>query len=373
MPVNFLHKNWARYRHSLPDLLAPVIAILLALTVGGIILRLTGYNPFSVYASLFGSAFFDGYGLSETMVRATPLLLCALAVALCLQASLWNIGAEGQMLLGCLASTWVALSFPAWPWFVMLPAMMAAGFVGGAAWAAIAGALRSRLQVNEILTTLLMNYIAIEIINFFVYGPWKDTAGGNFPNTRLLPDAAWLSNLGWGRLHSGCFIALAVAVVLYLCLKYTPFGFSIRVVGDNMRAAVYAGIDAPRAIFVTLMLAGGIAGIAGFVEVAGIEHKMHHRMPKGYGYMAIIIAWLAKKHPLWAIPVSILMAGLAIGGEMVQITHRVPRATVHLLEGSILLFVLLSDVLRDKLASWLSRGKNTCCKEIAARAATPAE
>jgi simple sugar transport system permease protein len=352
MPVKFVHTLWQRYKHKLPYLLSPLLAVCLAILLGGCILWLTGYAAISVYASLFSSAFFDSYGLSETLVRATPILLCSLAVAICLHSSLWNIGAEGQMLLGCLTSTWVALSFPGLPWFIMLPCMMAAGFAGGSLWAATAGFLRSRFNVSEILTTLLMNYIAIELVNYFVYGPWKDTAGGNFPNTRLFPEAAWLSSLSWGRLHTGCFIALSAAIVVYLVLKYTPFGFAMRVVGDNVRAAVYAGIDAKKTVFITLFLAGGLAGIAGFVEMAGIEHKLHHRMPKGYGYMAIIIAWLAHKHPLWIIPVSFLLAGLAIGGEMVQITHNVPRATVHLLEGTILLSVLLSEVMQDKLSRW---------------------
>ena len=330
--------------------LSPAVAILVALMIGGLILTLSGHNALSAYHEMFVTAFWDTFGLSETLVRAVPLILCALAVALCLHASLWNIGAEGQMLMGCLTATWVALAWPGLSSWLLLSAMLVAGFFGGALWAAVAGWLRSRLAVNEILTTLLMNYVAIELIAYLVYGPWKDRAGGNFPNTPLFAENAWLPFLSWGRLHAGCLIAPAMAVIVYIVLHYTTFGFELRVVGDNPKAAVYAGIPTAQVILVTLILSGGLAGIAGFVEVAGIEHKLHHRMPKGYGYMAIIIAWLAKKHPLWIMPVAIFMAGITIGGEVLPISHNIPRALVQVLQGSLLLGLLLTDLLQAKLA-----------------------
>lgn len=344
-----------RYLLALPRYLSPLIAIVLALLVGGCVLQFSGYNALSVYAALFSSAFYDSFGISEMLVRATPIILCALSVAICLHASLWNIGAEGQILLGCLGSTWIALSCASLPSCVLLPLMFLGGFLGGALWAGVAGILRSRFAVSEILTTLLMNYVAIELVNYFVYGPWRDSAGSNFPNTPLFTPNAWLGSLHWGRLHTGCFVALAMTTLVYVLLKYTTFGFEVRVVGDNVKAARYAGMSVAKVIFLTMVLAGGMAGLAGFVEVAGVEHKMHHRMPKGFGYMAIIIAWLARKHPFWIIPVALLMSGLAIGSEMVQISHDIPKATVNVLEGIILLFVLVSDVVQEKFSHWLNK------------------
>ena len=342
-------------KERIVEFASSLLVFLLAVLLGGIFLLLTGHKPLPVYGAMFSSAFVNPYGLSETLVRSVPLCMCAMSVAFCLKASLWNVGAEGQFLCGCIASTWVALQFGHCHPLLGIPMMLVAGFLGGAVWASVAGFLKSRFDVNEILTTLLMNYIAIELIYYLVYGPWKDRVS-NFPYTPTFHPNTWFPLIGWQRVHSGCFLVLAMLGLFYFLFKYTRLGFNIRVMGDNLKAAVYAGIHVKSTIFLTLFMAGGIAGLAGTVELCGIEHKLHHNIAKGYGYTAIIVAWLGIRHPALILLVSIFMAGLTTGGEMAQISHNIPLSTVNVLQSTILLFILLSAKIKELFFSWSSPG-----------------
>ena len=320
-----------------------LVSVFLAFVLSGLVILAIGVNPIEAYGALFQGAFGNLYGLSETLVKSTPLILCSLGVAAALRMKLWNIGAEGQYVAGALAASLVALNFASLPSWVLLPLMLLAGGLGGGVWAGIAGLLRAFLSVNEIITTLLMNWIAILLSSYFVYGPLKGADG--FPFSQKFCEEACLPDLGWGRLHVGIFIALAAAGLLFVVLKKTVWGFQVRVIGENETAARYAGMRIERNIVLVLFLSGALAGTAGFSEVAGIEHRVARVVASGYGYTAILIAWLARTHPLAVVLVSLLFGGLLTGGEMIQISLLVPVSVVQILEGAILFFLLAGEIL----------------------------
>lgn len=320
-------------------------SVLLALILSGLVILAIGVDPVSAYTALFSGAFGTLYGLSETLVKTTPLILCGLSVALGLKMRLWNIGAEGQFVVGFLASTLIALRFPGLPAGLLLPLIAAAACLAGGAWAGAAGWLRARLGVSEIITTLLMNWVAILLSQYFAYGPLKGSDG--FPYSPAFCPEACLARIGWGRVNLGIFLALAAAGLLYLVLKHTLWGFEIRVIGDSPKAARAAGMRIELNIVLVLALAGGLAGLAGFAEAAGIEQRLSPHTALGYGYTAILIAWLARSHPLLVILVAFLFGGLYTGGEMIQVGMGVPVAVIRILQGAILFFLLAGDFLMN--------------------------
>jgi simple sugar transport system permease protein len=259
---------------------------------------------------------------------------------------LWNIGAEGQLHLGAIAATGTALYLlPAAPAFVIVPAMVLAGGIGGALWALIPGALKAFFKVNEIITSLMLNYVAILFSEYLVYGPWKNPQGFGFPGTAPLPDAAWLPHVAPTRVHLGLLFGLVAAALLFVVLRRTWWGYEIRVIGENERAARYAGMNIVRNILLVMALSGALAGIAGMSEVAGIAHQLQRNLSPGYGYTAIIVAWLAKLNPWAIVLVSFLFAGLLVGGDQLQISMGLPAAIAPMLQGTILFFLLGGEVL----------------------------
>ncbi len=322
---------------------APVVSILFALFVAGFLLLAAGVNPLQAYLDIFQEALGSTYGLSETLVKTTPLIFASLGVSLAFRMQIWNIGAEGQIYMGACGASWVALFSGIENHILMISAMFLAAFLFGGLWAGVAGLLRARWKVNEVIVTLLMNYIAILAVDFLVYGPWKDPKGFNFPLTAQFTDAARLTEYFDTRLHSGFFLALICALVLYLFMERTVWGYEIKVIGSNPKAARYAGMRTGLAIFAVLFLSGAIAGIAGFSEVAGLQHRLQHGISPGYGYTAIIIAWLAKRSALGVVLVSFLMGVLLVGGDSLQITWQLPIAFVYAFQGLILFFLLASD------------------------------
>ncbi|HHW41521.1 MAG TPA: ABC transporter permease [Syntrophomonadaceae bacterium] len=326
------------------SLFIPFISIVLALLVGAVFLSLTGNDPWKVYGVMFKGAFGSVFGLSECVVNAIPLLMTGLAVALAFRMLLWNIGAEGQFYMGAFAASWVALSFPHAPAYLVMPGMFLAGFAGGALWGLLPAIPRALLGVNETLTTLMLNYVAILWVDSLVYGHWRDPQGYNFPLTAQFSDAATLPSLGNTRIHAGVFLALAAAVVVHIILKHTVWGYEIRIIGESQKAAKYAGINVVKNILLVMMLSGGLSGLAGYCEVAGITHRLQESISPGYGYTAIIVAWLGKLNP-WAIMVvSFLFGGFLVGGYTMQ-SAGLPAATVSILQGSILFFVLAGEIL----------------------------
>jgi simple sugar transport system permease protein len=331
------------------ELLTPLILIVLALLVGALLLRWVGANPWALYGRMARTAFGSAYGWSDTTIKATPLILAGLGVSIAFRTRLWNIGAEGQLLWGAFMATGVALHWlpPTTPMPLMLGTMALAGFVGGALWGLIPGLLKARLGVNEIITTLMLNYVAVFWNNYFVYGPWSERGFGMSPQ---FPKNAWLPRLtdfatsvpAFRGLtaHLGILLALALALILWFVWRRTKWGFEINVIGDNPRAAHYAGINLPRTVALVLALSGGFAGLAGMSEVAGVVHRLQERFSPGYGFTAIIIAWLAKLNPLAIVVVAYLFGGLLVGADEIQ-----PAGIAQLLQGVILFVVVGGDLL----------------------------
>ncbi len=326
--------------------LVPLVSIMLALVLGALLLLLSGQNPLVVYGVMFNGAFGSLNGIAETIVKTIPLSLAALGVGIAFRMLLWNIGAEGQLYFGAIAATGLALYVMPWaPAVVLLPMMVLAGFVGGALWGLIPGALRAFLNVNEIITSLMLNYVAILFSEYLVHGPWRNPQGLGFPGTRTLPEAAWLPRLSPTRVHLGVLLSVIVAGVLFVILRRTWWGYEIRVIGENPRAARYAGINIPRNMLLVMAVSGGLAGIAGMSEVAGIAHQLQRSLSPGYGYTAIIVAWLARLNPWSTLVVAFLFAGLLVGGDQLQISMGLPAAIAPMLQGTILFCLLGGEVL----------------------------
>jgi ABC-type uncharacterized transport system permease subunit len=293
---------------------------------------------------MFHGAFGSGYGLSETVVKAIPLMITGLAVSLAFRMKLWNIGAEGQFFMGAFAASGIALAFPDWPAYLLLPAMLIAGFVMGGIWGLVPAIPRAYFKVNETISTLLLNYVAILWVDFLVFGPWRDPHGFNFPYSTPFSPGATLPSFGHTRIHWGLFVGLAIAVIFYFVLKYTKWGYEIRVCGESPKAAGYAGMNFAKNILLVMFISGGVAGIAGMTEVSGITQRLQQGISPGYGYTAIIVAWLGRLNPWAIIVVSFLLGGLLVGGFSIQ-TSGFPAATVSMLQGAILFFVLGGEIL----------------------------
>lgn len=316
-----------------------IVGILLALVTGGLFLTFTGHSPLSIYQTMLDGAFGSTYGINETIVKMIPLLLSALGISIAFRMKLWNIGAEGQIYVGAIAASGVALKFQTLPSYVLLPMMLLAGFIGGALWALVPAVSRAFWKTNETITTLMMNYVGILWVDYLVFGPWKDPKSFNFPITPEFSASAVLPSFGRSRVHMGIIIGLLLAGIIYILINKTVWGYEIRVAGENSEAARYAGIGVTRNIILALCISGGIAGIAGMTEVAGITHRLQSNFSPGYGYSAIIIAWLSRLNPIAAIVVSFLFGGLLVGGYAVQ-TSGLPASTALMLQGLILFFIL---------------------------------
>ncbi|WP_375804203.1 MULTISPECIES: ABC transporter permease [unclassified Carboxydocella] len=323
--------------------LVPAVAILLALLAGACFIALAGKSPLEVYQAMLGGAFGSAFGLAETTVKAIPLALCALGVSLAFRMQLWNIGAEGQFYMGAMAATWVALNFPDGSRWQLLPAMLVLAWLAGGLWALLPAIPKALWQVNETITTLMLNYVAILWVDYLVFGPWKDPKGFNFPLTATFGPGATLPTLGNTRIHAGFLLALLAAVLIYLIFRYTTWGFQLKVVGESRAAARYAGMSITKTILLTMFFSGALAGIAGMAEVAGITQRLQQGLSPGYGYSAIIIAWLARLHPFAILLVAFLFGGLLSGGYALQ-TLGLPAASVYMLQGLILFFVLGGEI-----------------------------
>ena len=328
------------------QILLPIIASILALVFCGIFLFLTDKNPIDVYNAMFVGALSTQYGISEIIVKLIPLTICALGIAVAFRMQLWNIGAEGQFYMGALGAGFVALNFTELPAIIMLPAMVLASMFTGAVWGGIAGFLRNKWQVNEIISTLMLNYIAILSLNYLVYGAWKDPKGMNFPVSAPFVDAAILPTFGTTRVHYGIFFVVVFTVLLYFLFKNSRWGYKTKVIGLNPVAANYAGIDIPKNIFAIMCISGALSGLAGMLEVSGIVGKMQSGISPGYGYTAIIIAWLAGLHPITIVGVAFLFSVIQVGGFMVQ-TMGINSSIATMIQGAILFFVIGADIFNN--------------------------
>jgi len=319
-----------------------IASILASLIVVGVMLLALGLSPMDAYAVMFSRVLTSKFGLAELCVKTTPLILTGLAVAIPLRAGLWNIGAEGQLYMGAFAASVVALYLNI-PDFLFLPSMFIAGAFFGMLWALIPAYLKAKFEMNEIITTLLLNYVAIYWVEFMVYGPMRGREVYNFPYTDLFPAAATLPRFFGTRFHLGFFVAVFLAALIYYLLNKTKFGFALKVVGANPRAAEYAGIRRESMIVYSMLLGGMLAGIAGMIEVSGIQLRLRPQISPGYGYAGIPVALLASGNPLLVLLSAFLFGFLYVGGSALQTTFSIPVAIVYVFQSLIVLFIVASQ------------------------------
>ena len=324
---------------------SPVIAVVLTLVCGMLVFTALGKNPIEGFRIFFLNPVRDLNAITELLLKATPLMLIAIGLAVGFRANVWNIGAEGQFLMGAVAATGIALGFQQSNSVLVLLAMVVAGALGGALWAAIPALLRTRFNANEILTSLMLVYIAQLTVSWLVFGPWKDPAGFNFPQTETFADSALLPILIEGtRLNLAFVIALAALAVGYVFMQKSYTGFKMRVAGESAAAARYAGFSATGMIWMGLCVGGAAAGVAGMAEVAGPVGQLTDKISSGYGFAAIIVAFVGRLNPVGIFFASLLMALLYIGGEQAQQYMNLPSSISKVFQGMLLFFLLGSDV-----------------------------
>jgi len=324
-------------------------AVIVALIFGGVIIAVVGGNPFATYAHIAGASFGSLGVLSDTLVKATPILFTALACSIAFRMKLWNIGAEGQFIMGAWGAATIVLTpiLPAeTPVWIFIPVMMLAGMLLGAAWGFIPGYLKAKFNVNEIISSLMLNYIAISWVNFWVFGVWSE---GGFQMSAKFPENAWLPRLldladilpfmRGLTTHFGMVIAIAAATLLWFIIYRSKWGYEIRLIGDNAHAANYAGINISKNVILAMMVSGALAGLGGMSEITGVVHRLQTSpLAAGYGFTGIIVAWLAKLNPLVAIIVSILFGALLLAGREIQ-----PSGIPKMIQGIILVCLIASD------------------------------
>jgi ABC-type uncharacterized transport system permease subunit len=360
--------NWNNLAFSLG---LPLLALVFALAVCAVILLLLGVNPIEAYAAMIAGAFGTVSGITQSIAKATPLLLVGLGICIAFRASVINIGAEGQIILGAIAATWFSLTFRTWPAALLISGTLLVGFFAGAFWGFIPGVLKARFGVNEILSTVMLNVVAAQILLAMLKGPLMDTTGvtaGTFlPQSEQLPEAVWLAKLvPQTLLHTGAIFAVVLAFVVYIFLWRTTIGYRIRAVGLNPEASRYAGIRVPVYQALALTLAGGLAGLAGVVEVIGVQHRLLEGITSGYGFSGIVAALFGSLHPLGTIPASYLFGSLLVGADKMQRAMQVPSSLVDVLLGLVVLFVVGSQYYARRRAARRAA-------RPAAAAAAPAE
>jgi len=326
-------------------ILVPIVSFFVSLLLGGILLVASGADPFATYAAMAKGSFGSWRNFSETLVKAIPLMLTGLGVSIAFKMQFWNIGAEGQLTLGGVVAAWVALFLSEnLPGGLVLLTAILLGMAAGAIWAGVPAALKAYIGVDETLTTLMLNYVAILLSEHLYYGPWRDPQGYGFPGSAQFPVEAWLPHLGNTRAHMGLIFAIIAAAILWFVFSRTRWGFELRIIGENKTAARYLGIQISRNIVLALLLSGALSGLAGACEVTGISRRLQQGLSIGYGYTAIIVAWMAQLNPIAVIFVAVLMAALLVGGDQVQIMMGLPAAMGIVLQG-LILFPMLAGTL----------------------------
>lgn len=332
---------------------SPVLALLVTVMIGVLLFTALGKDPVSALSVFFWEPIRSAYALGELAVKATPLLLIALGLAVCFRSNVWNIGAEGQYVLGAIAASGVALlankSTGGW---IVLP-ILVAGVLGGMFWAGITAWLRDRFNANEILVSLMLVYVAVQVLSYLVSGPWKDPQGYNFPQSKTFDLVTRIPRLFEGsRVSIGVFLALLGVVGTWIFLFRTRAGFAQQVGGLAPAAARYAGFSSRRALWVALLVSGGTAGLAGALEVAGPIGQLTPYVPAGYGFAAIIVAFVGRLHPVGMVLSAILMSMFYIGGELAQSRLGLPKSLTGVFQGLLLFSLLASDTLVNYRLKW---------------------
>jgi ABC-type uncharacterized transport system permease subunit len=342
--------DWANLRTKLAKVLrsvwTPFAAIPIALLIGGVVLVAAGYDPVKAYTAMWEGAFKDRTAFTEVLIKATPLMFIGAGLAVAFKCSIWNIGAEGQFYAGAVMATVTGIYLGDLPRFILMPLVLIMGTAGGALWGMLAAFLKNRFGASEVVTTIMLNYVAIYITGYLVTGPMIETAG-LFPQTPKISEAAWLPRfLPPTRLHLGFIIAILVAILLYIIIFKTSVGYTIRAVGINPVAARYAGINVKKNILLAMAISGGAAGLAGAVEIAAISYRLYQLISPGFGYDGIAVALLVNNNPLGVIFSGFLFGALRSGAEVMMMTARVPSVLVYFIQGLVILSVVAFGVYR---------------------------
>jgi simple sugar transport system permease protein len=350
-PVARVSINW---RQLLIELLVPLLAIFTALVIGALIIVATGADVVAAYGGLFRGALGTPKALANTLVEATPYIFAGLAVALGFKCGLFNIGAEGQLAMGAMFAAVAGVAFAGLPMIIHLPLALVIGMLGGALWGAIAGLLRAKTGAHEVITTIMLNYIAIRLTDYLIKGPFKDQSA-SAPRTAFISPQAELPFL-FGedyRLHAGFLLAIVVAFFIWWLLNKTTIGFEIRTVGANPDAAQYAGMSITRNFLLAMALSGGLAGLAGTTTVLGLEHNLKASFSAGYGFDSIAIALLARSNPIGIIPAAIFWGALRNGAGLMQLESGISINLINIVQALVIVFVAADQIVR-----WIYRIKS---------------
>ncbi len=327
--------------------LSPVIALLLTVLLGAIVFMALGKDPVQAMYSYFIEPLTETWSLHELLIKATPLILIAVGLSVCYLSNNWNIGAEGQFLMGAVAGSAIPVLAPDFQSFITLPLMLVFAMAGGAAFAAIPAFLKSRFNTNEILTSLMLVYVAQLFVDWLVRGPWRNPQGFSFPGTVTFNDFALLPEMfpASGRANIGILFAVVAAVLVWLMITRTMKGFEVRVLGQNPRAGRFAGFSSAKMTFFAFLLSGALAGLAGIIEVAGAVQHLNEKLSVGYGFAAIIVVFLGRLNPLGAIVAGLVLALTYLGGEAAQISLQISDKSARVFQGMLLFLVLACDTL----------------------------
>ncbi|MEI6428333.1 MAG: ABC transporter permease [Pseudanabaena sp. ELA607] len=338
--------NW---RSSVEAVAIPIAALIISLIIFGMFCAAVGADPFAVYGSINKAAFGSWYSFQNTLIRAAPLMLASLCTALPARLGLVIIGNEGAFVVGGLGAVAAGLAVSTASPLVVQTVMALAGILSGGLWIALVGALRHYRGVNETISSLLLNYIGIALLNHLVNGPMRDPSSLNKPSSYPIPDAVMLGKLPGSLVHYGLIYGLVACAVVYVLMQHTTFGFAARTIGGNIRAAKIAGLPVGKLTLAVCFLAGSCAGLAGMVEVAAVHGRANESLNANYGYSSILVAFLARQNPLAAVLVSVLLGGILASGGILQRTHNLPDATVLVFQGIVFIVILFSESLYGKL------------------------
>lgn len=325
------------------SILVRIASILIALLSVGALFVANGIDPAYGYSTIVFGTLGTTYGISEILVKAIPIGLCALGLSIAYTAKVMNVGSDGQLVMGAIFATWIAL-FSGFPSFLTIPAMFLAGFIGGALWGFIPGILKSRYNVNETIVSLMMNYVSLRLLDYLLSGPWRGQRQLNYPITDEFPDFARLSLIEGTRIHYLTVLVLVIlALIILFVMRKTKLGFELKAMGDNPNAARIAGVDIGKGALIVMLVSGGLAGLAGVGEVAGIYFRLTRNVSPGYGYSAIIPAWIGGFDPIIVLVSSLFVSSLFVGGNIAKLSLNMSYGLVNALNGIVLLFMISSE------------------------------